>query len=307
MYPWFQQIAQRVVKHLVSSSIVTVPAYLLYLYKKQESDQHAQAYQLLAARIKTRSSSAVVGSVFQVEQPVKMIGYRDPDKNQRKSAESITQISTRHPGAPVIWNKDGSQSELPGLSYEQWPSFIDTLSGDIFVTFGFRKAFTATNPVTATHAVVYVHDKHGNHAFFGYYKHNEEDVVGLRDHPLINDAHHKAVLPIYTLYSGLTIQGDQSQTKALLVLIEDYAKPRFTGWTMNCYTPLVAGLVNAESLGFRVPELYRESLLIVVPKERNYGAGMTPNRYFGGLMRDEINNIITSGSKISVINAPRLS
>jgi hypothetical protein len=296
MYSRFGQFCRRLVQGVMATSPLTVPAYLYFLQNKQHSDRYQLAYSAMESRIKKRSSHALMGSVFDGNHPTK-IGGGDVVGNTRTSIEPITHINATYTGAPVIWNKDGLRSELNGLSAEPWPDFLETLSGKIFVTFGFRKAMAATNPVTFTHAVIYVQDTQGNHAFFGFYKHNENDVVGLKDHAMINDAQHHTVLPLYTLHDGLTIEGNKAQTKKLFQTIEHHAKQRFTGWTMNCYTPIVAGLVQAHQLGFKVPDAYRESLLVVVPMERNYGAGITANPMLRPLSNQLVDNILTTENK----------
>jgi hypothetical protein len=293
---WFQRVEQWV----MFSAPITVPLSIYALKKKQESDRYQVAYQIIEARIKKRSSHEMMSSVFNATPSTRIVGNNDTLKNKRTSIEPISQINAFNTGAPVIWNKDGSQSELNALSLEDWPDFLETLSGRVFVTFGFRKALAATNPVQFTHAVVYVHDAQGNHAFFGYYKEGSEAAaVGIKANPIINDGNHKTILPVYTLHDELTIAGDKTQAKQLFEIMDSHARVRFTGWTMNCYTPLVSALIQAESLGFVVPEVYRESLLITVPSERNYGAGITPNKKLAPIAVEfvEENQILQSVTK----------
>jgi hypothetical protein len=278
MFSRLGNLYQRMAQWAILTTPITVPLSIYALKKKQEADRYHTAYQVIETRIKKRSSHSVMDTVFNATQSTRMVGSNDTLKNKRTSIEPISQINALNTGAPVIWNKDGSQSELNALSIEEWPDFLETLSDKVFVTFGFRKAMAATNPVRFTHAVVYVHDTEGNHAFFGYYKQGSETAaLGIKSNPIINDGNHKTILPIYTLHNELTIEGNKTQLKQLFEAMDRYARARFTGWTMNCYTPIVSALVHAESLGFVVPEVYRESLLITVPSERNYGAGITPN------------------------------
>jgi hypothetical protein len=288
----FGQFCQRWMQRAIASTPITVPAFLLYLKQKQSYERYQAAYHSLEDRIQHRSSHAIIGSVFDGQHPTKMKGMHHAIKTSHTSIEPITQINASCVGAPVIWNKDGSQSELNSLSLEHWPDFLTSLSGKVFVTFGFRKGWAATNPVTFTHAVVYVHDTHGNHAFFGFYKRDKQDVFGLKDSAMMNDSLHRRVLPIYTLHDELTIEGSQAEAIKLFEKMELQAKQRFTGWTMNCYTPIVAAMIQAEPLGFKVPEAYRESLLVTVPMERNFGAGITANATLRRVSEELVSEIL---------------
>ena len=185
---------------------------------------------------------------------------------------------------PEVRNADGSYTELGALSAEPWPEFINKFSdnAELNITLIHRKAFGDTKTMRGlhvllekqeflfTHAILYVHDMHGNHAFYGFLPQS-----------IVNDLLNRNVSHNYTAYKDLTITGTKQQTYALFEEIEKATKQPFTGIKFNCYTPIMTGLSKAREIGFKTPKDFDERLLVGVAQEQNGGAGMFYNKILG--------------------------
>lgn len=268
----------------VFKSPIVIPAVLVsfakfFADKKREADKSDDAYEILGTAIKRRSSHYQMNTVFDESRQTRFFGGT-PDFTPEKSIEPITHICSTNLGTPVLWARDGSWRELNALSLEQWPEFFESLSDDVFVTFGYRKGMNENFPIFFTHAIVYVHDAEGRHAIFGYAHHLDSSKGNV----IFNDSNFKEILPKYTLHDELTIAGDRERVVQLFKRMEFHAQQPFDGISSNCFSPVVSALLEAQSLGFKVPDVFEKSLLIVIPKEQNhFGSGITLNRHLGPL------------------------
>lgn len=236
-----------------------------------KKDQKLQdAYEKFRERVKLRQTHHSIQSLFPISSQTRILSNHT-NFSKQKSLELTTQLNAMLLAAPSITNEDGSSSELSALSSISWDDFLKQSSGDIYITFGHRKAFSATNPLQFTHAILYVCDSKGQHAIFGY--------TASKDNCIKNDWHNSTVSRQYTLYPDLTIKGNNENTVQLFKRIEHFCLQRYTVIGCNCYSPLISGLLESKQMGFKVPQDYNDSLLIVIPSEQNYGMGITKNRY----------------------------
>lgn len=254
----------------------------LIAYKKtiQRNEQFHEAYKKFSTRVQSRTSHHSIQSLFLENCKTKYLSSNNSVKTKQQSVEITTQLDATHYGAPLITHEDGSRSELNGLSCTSWQDFIKSSSNEVYISFGHRKAFSATNPLQFTHAIVYVSDSEGNHAIFGYSS-NKNNFI-------INDSANTSVSRLYTLYPDLTIKGNKEQMHELFKRIEHFSLQRYTAIGCNCYSPLISGLIEAKEIGFTVPRDFNDSLLIVIPSEQNYGMGITSNRYLKPLSESAV-------------------
>jgi len=251
----------------LGGSMLGMGGFLTYRFVRKTHQEFLDAYKKFPPRIETRKPHPSL-PLFLREQNTKYIGNLFKKNSRIKSIEPFTLMDATNWGAPVIQNCDGSSTELNSLSSDEWREFIPQLSGNISISFGHRKAFFANNPLPMTHAVLYISDEKGNHGIFGYL-----------DHRIRNDAVNAASSRDFTLLHELTIKGDAKQATHLLQRIEDFAASRYKVLACNCYSPVISGLIEAKEIGFTVPNAYKDSLLIVIPSELNYGLGITSNHY----------------------------
>lgn len=223
-------------------------------------------------------------TVFGDTKGVHYSGSLFKDASFHKSVEPLALMNTDFNGTPRLRNADGSYTELGALSAEPWPEFINKFSdnAELNITLIHRKAFGDTKTMRGlhallekqeflfTHAILYVHDMHGNHAFYGFLPQS-----------IVNDLLNRNVSHNYTAYKDLTITGTKQQTYALFEEIEKATKQPFTGIKFNCYTPIMTGLSKAREIGFKTPKDFDERLLVGVAQEQNGGAGMFYNKILG--------------------------
>lgn len=250
------------------------------------------AYDILQKKLELGSFDSVKANFFNNSQKTCYQGSLFKSSVMHKSNEPLTMMSTHFSGTPRLLNSDGSYSELGAFSSETWPKFLDLLSDDttLNVTLVHRKALSDTpfkrflharltnNGFLFTHAILYVHDAQGNHAFYGYAIDNIRKPTLLM---MLNDSLLTDVVREFTVYKDLTITGSKKQVQNLFEIVETAARESFTGVTFNCYTPVMIGLSKADALGFKTPDKFKERLLITVPMEQNGGAGMIYNKLLG--------------------------
>jgi hypothetical protein len=242
---------------------------LLYghsVLSQRQSSYHA--YQQISEKLKQRPTPTSFLSLMPKHTEISEL-HASPQPF--KSLEHTVLMNANFINAPHIHHAPDSKIELNALSAECWPEFLAGLQGDIYITFGHRKAFAKDNPIKFTHAVIYIYDKQGTHALFGYAKGKATQII--------NDANNHAVSRHYTLYPGLTVRGTHQQVNTILETIETHSKQTYDGIHCNCFSPIISGLLDAENQGLQVPAYFNESLLVVIPNEQNYGMGITTNRY----------------------------
>lgn len=269
-------------KTIFRATILSALGMGYYTYKQilKKNAGVIQVYDQFRERIQWRTTHHSIQSLFPSSQIQYMFSPSVVPK-QFKSIEITTELDANNFGAPLITNENDSKSELPGLSILPWREFVESASDTIYITFSNRKAFSKNSPFPFTHANLYLRDSEQNHGLFGY--------NANKNNYIINDYTNGTVSRLSTVYSDLTILGNRQQVIALFEKIERYAaQQRYTAISCNCYSPLIMGLLDAKRIGFKVPDDFNDSLLIVIPAEQNYGMGITSNQFLRPLSENAV-------------------
>lgn len=184
---------------------------------------------------------------------------------------AVYTLNAENPAAPRVYHHDGTYAEISALSSDPIHELMEALSDSVSITLGYRLAFNGMSPIPVTHAVILIRDSTHHHAIYGYSMYHK--------HSLVNDLHPHHNGKEFKFYNHLTIHGNLAQTKLLIDRINHYSlKYPYTLVTNNCYTPLIAGLMHAKELGFKTTEFFTEALLVALPVEHNFGAGVATNK-----------------------------
>lgn len=188
------------------------------------------------------------------------------------SSGSFINLQVTDKSAPLLITADDARYLSP-LSTDPWPAFVNQLSGNVYCTIGYRKAFFPSSPLPFFHAVIIVSDAATRHAIFGY-----NSPFFQKRLCIVNDMARPAASLHYLLDDKLTIKGEPSQVQQLFAEMEKRGgKMTYTLFTNNCYTPLISALLDAKQWGFKVPKGFNKQLLIKIPSEQNFGLGVTTN------------------------------
>lgn len=220
--------------------------------------------------------------------------YRCPTiKEKVKSIESLFCLEESFEDARVyysFYHPAERQVKYTILSSVKWPEYIKSLDEKISITIGYRKAFSTNIQTAFSHAVILVKDSSHRAAIYGYNRFGNDHSILIQ-----NDISRENISRNYTFYESLTINGNKTQVENLFLDIETRAKKMiFTGLTSNCYTLLIAGLLNAKMIGFELPEDYKKRLLVVISVEQNFGIGIRTNKELGPLVDKAVIDIRAS-------------
>ncbi len=196
-------------------------------------------------------------------------------EQHEKSILPLSQLTVPDEG-PLFFKKHAAHAEeLACLTPLPWRKFVEE-ANIVTVTFGYRKGFSRKEPYYVSHAILYLQDEKGRHAVFGYAKQRSmpffQHYNGIANGMVVDD-----ILRIYTLCRSIKIEGNKSAAMRLLESCDELSKQYYTVFTTNCFTPILQCLLQAEEFGFKVPDFYKESLLVAIPFEQNLGIGITSN------------------------------
>eukprot|EP01063_Lacrimia_lanifica_P001810 TRINITY_DN1093_c0_g1_i2.p1 TRINITY_DN1093_c0_g1~~TRINITY_DN1093_c0_g1_i2.p1 ORF type:complete len:390 (+),score=54.02 TRINITY_DN1093_c0_g1_i2:41-1210(+) len=148
----------------------------------------------------------------------------------------------------------------------------------VHITMGVRKALHG--PLTKlglTHAVVLVKvvPRGGARPVYAVYGYNSGALTRAKPLFMVNDMENRGCEKVFRFYNELTITGGVEEAQAFFRKAEAHSNKPYRVLTWNCFSPIFSAMVDAPRLGFAVPDYFLNSLLVAVPFEQNYGAGIT--------------------------------